>query len=697
MSPSIPAVITLLGAVTSLGLAVVTLSRTPRRRAHWVFAAGMALFAVDGLARFTLLSVTESPAERLLWLRAVLVIGLVLPLPWGLFLQTVFAGDDAARRQRWAWTAGTTLPVLALLVGGVLVWTPFQVADVMAPFYAARLDAIGRYAVMAQLVGVAAVLAGLEAALRSSRGTERWRIKYLTLGLGGVFLVRFYVLSHTLLFEVVMAAHLTAEAATVILGNAAIGISLARNRGLGGRLTVSRQIFYRSVIVAVLGAYLLVVGGLGLALQRVGIPEQLFWGSIVIFVSALALATVLLSEDVRWRAKRFIARHFYRSKYDYRQQWIGFTARLGSRVTLEELAPEILAAIAGAVGATRAVLYVADEPHRHYHLAGGLDVDRAPASLVGSDIHTLADAEAGPLILGNGGAPVPIPPDPGLAEVFAPGGVLVPLRWQGTVIGFMGFGPERTGEPYGPEDQEFLATAAEQAAGTLVTARLSETLAQAREFEAFHRLTSFVIHDLKNAIAALSLLSQNALAHFDDPEFQRDAIRTVSKTADRMKTLLAKLTSAAASGGRHAEPVDLSAVAREAAAPLKTHDEVRIRLELGTVSGVTGDADALLRVAQNLLTNAVEAVAARGDVVVRTYEDGPWAVLEVSDTGCGIPERFLRKDLFAPFRTTKKTGWGIGLYHAKGIVEAHKGVIEVASKPGAGTTFAVRLPREVQP
>ena len=58
---------------------------------------------------------------------------------------------------------------------------------------------------------------------------------------------------------------------------------------------------------------------------------------------------------------------------------------------------------------------------------------------------------------------------------------------------------------------------AEQAAGAIVTARLSETLAQAREFEAFHRLTSFVIHDLKNSISALSLLSQNALAALRRP------------------------------------------------------------------------------------------------------------------------------------------------------------------------------------
>jgi hypothetical protein len=99
-------------------------------------------------------------------------------------------------------------------------------------------------------------------------------------------------------------------------------------------------------------------------------------------------------------------------------------------------------------------------------------------------------------------------------------------------------------------------------------------------------------------------------------------------------------------------------------------------------------------VIQNLVTNAVEAVTGAGEVIVRTYADEGWAVFSVSDTGCGMPEDFLRKSLFAPFRSTKKGGWGIGLYQAKGLVEAHDGTIEVVSKEGEGTTFWVRLPLE---
>jgi len=271
------------------------------------------------------------------------------------------------------------------------------------------------------------------------------------------------------------------------------------------------------------------------------------------------------------------------------------------------------------------------------------------------------------------------------------GAVAVPLRWGHKLLGLVLVGPERAGTPYSREDLEFFMTVGEQAAGVIVTARLSETLAQAREFEAFHRLTSFVIHDLKNAVSALSMLSQNALQHFEDPEFQRDALKTLVRTVDRMKALLARLAAAPEAGPMRSEPVDLSGLALEATRPLDG-DRVSLVKEFAPVAAVPGDGDALLRVIQNLVTNAMEAVRGSGTVTVRCYEESGQVVCEVADTGCGMSPEFIQKSLFAPFKSTKSGGWGIGLYQAKSIVDAHGGTIEVTSREGAGSTFKLRLP-----
>ncbi len=477
--------------------------------------------------------------------------------------------------------------------------------------------------------------------------------------------MRFYFLSQLVLFNVLMASFVAAAAATVVLGNVAVAVSLTRGR-VGVGLALSREVVYRSTVVAVLGLYLLAVGVLAWVLNDLGLQQQIFWGSIAIFVTALVLAAGLLSEAVRWRIKGFIAANFYRSKYDYRVQWMNLTKRLGSRVSVDELAPELLAAVVETVGTTRGVLYLLDPRDSRYHASVAIGVARPTEPL-----EPMASPE---LLLGEGS-------------------LSIPLRWRTEVIGYMAIGPERTGRDYSIEDREFLATVAEQAAGTIVTARLAETLAQSREFEAFHKVTSFVVHDLKNAISSLALLSDNALKNFDDAEFQRDAIKTLSKTVDRMKALLGRLRTAPAAGAQRLEQVDLAAVAAHGLELIGDRGRgSAVVKDLGPAGPVTADREALARVAENLGTNALDALASDGVVTVKTYTDGPWAVLSVSDTGCGISEDFLRHALFTPFRSTKKGGWGIGLYQCRAIIEAHRGTIEVASKEGEGTTFWVRLP-----
>jgi putative PEP-CTERM system histidine kinase len=678
-----------LAALTSLALVGATLGRRPRGRMHWAFALGMVGLALEAAAGLVLLVQTESPEERLTWLRVLQATSLLVVMPWGVFVATL-ARERNDRPPRWL--SRLLVGAGALVIGGavaVLVLPAFQVSPTPGTFHAARLEGVGRAGALLQLLATVGILAGLEAAFRGSRGEARWRTKYLVLGLGGAFLVRFYFLSQLVLFNVLMAAYVASVAATQVIANVVVGVALARDR-LGTDVAVSRQVVYRSIAVAVLGAYLVAVGVLGWLLTYLGVPEELFWGSVVVFVSALGLATALLSETVRWRVKRLIATHFYRSKYDYRLQWINFTKRLGSLLTVDELAPALLGAVTETVGATAGILYLADPRDGRYRpvAVAGLGRPRQPVGDGSPLLGKIRTAET-PLVVGRDCEPGWL--DPLVARVLGAGAVVVPLQWHGELTGLLLVGVERTGAAYGVEDLEFLATAAEQAAGAIVTAQLSERLAQAREFEAFHRLTSFVIHDLKNSMSALSMLSQNALQHFDDPEFQRDAIQTLARTVDRMRALLSRLAAPDAAA-LQLQPVDLAALALEVVRPIAGSDRISLIKDLAPVPPIPGDPEALLRVIQNLVANAVQAVEGEGTVTVRTCEEDGRAVLFVADTGRGMSEEFMRTALFVPFRSRRKGGWGIGLYQSKSIVEAHGGAIEVESRVGVGTTFRVSLP-----
>ena len=687
MDISVATLATLTAAASSLALGVGTVARRPRTILHWAFAIGMAGFAAEAVSAWILLTHTSAPEARGSALQALEILRLVLLVPWAVF--AVHLLHRGERHSGWSlhygligWTAG-----LIATIAIVLSVPPYLVYETEAAFYAARLTTSGRVSAAVQLASLVGLLVTLEATLRSSRGFSRWRTKFLVLGLGGAVLARVYFLSQTLLFSALMASHVMTIAGIQILANVVIVVSLLRDR-LTADVRVSRHVVYRSVAAGALGLYLIAVGGVGWVLNYYGLSDAVVWSSLAIFVTAVALAAVMLSESVRWKIKRFLSTHVYHSKYDYRVQWISVTKRLGSLLTVGELAPQLLQTSVDAVGATTGVLYLSTGA-TDYRAACfvGFEPPTERVAPDGAVAKTLASTET-LVVLGDGGTDL----WPTLHPDLGDGAVAVPLRRGAELIGFMVIGAERTGARYTGEDLEFLSTVAEQGAVAISTLRLSESLAQAREFEAFHRLTSFIIHDLKNSISALSMLSTNALKHFDDPEFQRDAVKTLARTVERMTNLIGRLSAGPELPKPNKTAVDVAALVLEATVPLLNNPKIAVVKELASVPPIPGDPDALLRVVQNLVTNAIESMHGHGTVTLKTFEREGRACVVVADTGGGMSEDFVRTSLFAPFRSTKRSGWGIGLYQSKGIVEAHGGTIDVVSAPGQGTTFEIRLP-----
>jgi signal transduction histidine kinase len=114
--------------------------------------------------------------------------------------------------------------------------------------------------------------------------------------------------------------------------------------------------------------------------------------------------------------------------------------------------------------------------------------------------------------------------------------------------------------------------------------------------------------------------------------------------------------------------------------------------ELEPLPKLIADSEQIRSVITNLLLNARDAVGDHGRIEIKTGPHDGWAVLAISDNGCGMTPSFLRDSLFRPFKTTKRKGLGIGMFQSKMIVEAHHGNIRVKSEVGKGTTFQVLLP-----
>jgi putative PEP-CTERM system histidine kinase len=279
-------------------------------------------------------------------------------------------------------------------------------------------------------------------------------------------------------------------------------------------------------------------------------------------------------------------------------------------------------------------------------------------------------------------------------DYFAKGGnrVCVPMVSGGQLVGLMALGDRVGGAPYQDEDFELLKCIGDQVAACLRNIRLSQRLLQAREMEAFQTMSAFFVHDLKNTASTLSLMLQNLPTHFDDPLFREDALRAVSKSVFRINDLIRSLGVLRQELKPELRAADLNQVVEETLAGLEAAAPLPLLKELNPVPRIEIDSQQIQKVITNLVLNARDALGPEGQIRLQTFERNGWAVLCVADNGCGMSPEFLRKSLFRPFQTTKKRGMGIGAFHSKLIIDAHKGRIEVESAVGGGTTFRVLLP-----
>jgi putative PEP-CTERM system histidine kinase len=271
--------------------------------------------------------------------------------------------------------------------------------------------------------------------------------------------------------------------------------------------------------------------------------------------------------------------------------------------------------------------------------------------------------------------------------------LMVPLVLHDQMIGFV-----QLQQPTSPivldwEVRDVLKTAGRQVAGYLAVQDTVEKLVQARQFDSFNRMSAFVVHDLKNLVAQLSLLLKNAARHRDNPEFQQDMLETVENVLERMQGLLRQLRV----GTRpieQAAPVDLLPALQAAIAAKRGH-RIEPSLHIDhTVEAVevVAHRDRLERVVGHLIQNALEATPAGGSVRVSAQCERDTVQVEVTDTGRGMSREFIETKLFRPFSSTKEHGMGIGAFESREYIRELGGSLAVRSTEGTGTTFTLTLP-----
>jgi len=461
-------------------------------------------------------------------------------------------------------------------------------------------------------------------------------------------------------------------------------------------LIVSRRIAFSAATLIAAAGYLLVTTSTAYLMVASGAPWGLPLAGVFLTASVGALVAGLFSPKARARFRVFLIKHFFRSKYDYREEWLRLTQILGRTADLGPLASNALQGLARIVGATEGGLWVAREPG-HYDCIATLGQrpeweasyrrDHPLASFLASTGWVVDSDEyrAAPERYGRSFGE---PEDRLLPEQS----ISVPLDCQGYLQGFVVLRKPFGFPAMNFEDHDILKTAGRQVAAVLAQALAQEKLAETRQFETMSKLSAFLMHDLKNVIAQQELVVSNAQRFRHRPDFFDDAMTTVRAGIDRLNRILCHLNGASRpEPGTRADVAKVLADVRRHCSDRKPVPELELP---PTAVWVSMNREKLTSALTHIVRNAQDATPADGTIRISLTEHGDEAIVAVADTGCGMDPAFVRERLFRPFDTTKGfKGMGMGAYQARDLVRAAGGDIEVSSELNRGTVFTLRLPR----
>jgi hypothetical protein len=687
-------------AAVTAGLAVYVAARDAKSPVTRFFAAGMALLALEAV-----LSAAVLQAERaegfLLWYRAKTIAASLLPGCWLLFSLAYGRANCREILKRW-------LPVVIAVwviptVLAALLWDNWHAGQPLlteASRWVVALGWAGYVWSLAVIAGAILVVMNLEQTLRHSTGRKRWQIKFMIIGVGALFGVRIYDSSLAILFNQVGTDSMALHAGVLLAADALIAQSVLRDRGMKVDLYLSHTFLYNSMTIILVGAYFIGVGLLAwLAQVWIG-SRSLPLTAFLLFVAIMGLGSLLLSGSMRQKRKSLVSRLFERPLYDYREIWSRFTEATSALSSVKDLGTAVVNMVSETLDCLSVTLWAADESRDAL-----VFVASTALAEDGARGMRMAGQEGAELMLALWDREMPVDfndagegwiPDfrEGHAAALAEARIryAVALRAEGRLIGILTLSGRSAASPLTAQDQELLKTIADQTASSLLRLRLAEQLNKAKALEALQMMSAFFMHDLKNLGSKLSLVTQNLPVHFDNPDFRRDAIRSVTQSVEKINKMCSRLSLLSERSRIIPRPASLDQIVTDSIRGFDGMFKVPVHFVAGNVTDLYIDAEQMQKVVGNLLLNAGEAVAAGGEITVSTSMRDGWAQLAVSDTGCGMSREFIETRLFKPFQTTKPKGMGIGLFHCKTIVEAHGGRIEVQSEEGKGTTFRVFLP-----
>ena len=531
----------------------------------------------------------------------------------------------------------------------------------------------------------------LEQLYRSSDSTIRWAILPLIMALAAIAIFDFVLFSQAsmvgkLNFDFWYGRGLLAALATPLLL-----ISTRRIKDGSVRIFVSRHVVFYSSMLMIAGVYLLIMALAGYLINYVGGQWGSFISSLFFVLSIVVLLVLLVTESLRRKVKVFIAKNFFANKYEYRDEWLNLIEKIETTnaATYYQMATEImmskLALDKGAIIKQVSKHQFKMQYSQCLFADNELNKQLAKISEFCATNNWIIDIQEY-LARPSDYPDLEIDIDPFLTQKIS---IVVPIPIGQTFYGFFILAGDTI--PLNWEDRDLLFAVSKQLGNFVSLHEANDQLAESKQFDAFNRMSAFLVHDLKNVQAQLALITSNAKKHRDNPDFINDVFETITSATSRLDKILTQLCNkqVVEASKKQVEVHEIISQVVEQ----RNVDLPKVTIETNEHTSILIDPEMFHSVLNHLVQNGQEATSNDGWVKIKTSVLADELHIAILDNGCGMSEDFIHNRLFKPFDTTKENaGMGIGVYGAKQFIESLGGIMQVTSFESEGSMFQLTLP-----
>lgn len=533
----------------------------------------------------------------------------------------------------------------------------------------------------------------LEQLFRNAANKAKWALWPLIVALGVGSIFEFVMFAQAYMTNQLEYLFWYIRPFILIISIPFLLVSTRRMKDWSVRVFVSRHVVFYSSMLLMAGGYLLLMALAGYIINYIGGEWGDFISIMFLVLASVVLAALIITETLRRKVKVFIAKNFFANKYEYRDEWLDLISKIEttSAESYYQMATNIMKAKLGAEAG--AILKKVNSHNFQIKYCDGFTIDET----LSNQLLTLSK------FCHKKGWIVDIQEyarNPNLYDdldldlaIFQQQSVnvVVPIFIGKAFYGFFTIAKRKDCQALNWEDRDLLFAISKQLGNFISLHEANDRLAESKQFDAFNRMSAFLVHDLKNVQGQLSLISANAKKHRDNPAFVDDVFETVESATNRLDKMLTQLRNKQVAQSKNTEQ-DVNQLlekviehcnVNQPKVTLETFDEHRL-----VINGETFES-----VMHHLIQNAQEACESDGWVKVNLSATQQDIIIEISDNGSGMSDDFIKNRLFKPFDTTKgNAGMGIGVFEAKQFFEGNAGSLDVKSVEGQGTVFSLTLP-----